>query len=1387
MFKERLSQKLKFWESNLRFMGKSGLQAAFSRAVHKTNRVLGTAHESTVKKPFRRALILRSAALFAILYQFRLLAADLADTPVFLASLLAAFGTAFFLGRPNSGGAAQKHRPLGPLSALAAIALIPWALRFFIALPRLFVPGTALALDSLLLNLDRNSFVSLFPFYWAAVTTWFSIRSRNFLRGDIIAGAVLLLVIYSIARAGDIELYRWPVFMIAVFGGIVFLQLGALLLSLPPAVKLRKREALPAALTLLLLAFLGGLLFLRPSQERAIEKGGGLLEPKLFRFDFSQFLRLESEISMKDDLVLILKKDAEDDHILFRRYVLSGYSEKQGFFRREDMDEAAHPQRQPDRPLRLPGKEPFTNARITNQEFYLVNFDTTAFIAMNDPFAVTPYENWDTSSFSSAYGAQSYTRDFNPFELINAVDWPLSAEKLGLSVEEYRIYTEYGGNNRIAALAGEITGGFTGYWEKVQAVFEFLKYGEYRYSLKPGIAHDGDQLGFFLFTSKKGYCSYYAFSMALLLRSLGIPARVAAGFFIDPSTNAFDYYPVRSDMAHAWVEVPFPGYGWVEYDPTTDQLAEGEEFRFSSGVDQNLFERLMREILENHDRLRPKEEGEAAVPPRGLSSLVRSAGVFLRNFWPPLCLFFLALLFLFLRCGPLLVSRLTGNPRRGAIRLWRHTRRRLALGGRRKDPRYAEAEWARELEASIPGVYALYQGLAAARYAPEFTPEDLRCFRKQYLMFSTAYRKAISPGRRLLAWVLPPLALILAPGGEQRNSPGGGGAAGGGKNRSALILLIAFLLLIPGGDKTNAQNQEAGPDRLFNGALDAEKAELWERAIMLYTQGREQYPQDPRFPLALGNLYYYRDLYSLAWDEYRRTERLLPGSPDLLYRLSRCAGYLNRDRLSVDYLEQFLAVNPDNREAIGNLGWMYYKVHRLEDGERLLIGAIERLGEDSDFAMTLGTLYSDMFRYEEAKKWYQKAIAAGERLGDRVFTAVAHYNLSILETRFNRFDLALKATNDSLESQNRASGRLARGELFLHRLDLSRALGDYEAAYEIDTSPLAKINLAQIYQISGRLEEARLYAEDCLKTGDLSWMLNYGIDPVRYQRDIRDILYKTYAGLAKTEKLTPYGRAGEKIRSWFRRISYRFKAAVNRKLYQKYSLAAGNAYGIETREGKGPHLDASIQYYNAFESYPRRARGYLAEARSLETSLIPEMKPSYDLEEGILLRKKSRITAALEGFDPVWERDMIARSYVELSKRETGTARRAAAAKLFAMNQGFVRQQGIKLPVEFQIRFSEAPGGLRNTGRIAKRLTAALKKAGFETAGKKDHPRFSLTISVSEDGGRNGAMTGTGELYDREREILLLNQTLPIASPAAGDLCDFTRILASLVFHGGNP
>jgi tetratricopeptide (TPR) repeat protein len=1320
--------------------------------------------------PGKSALLLRSIALFAILWQFRLLAADLADTPVYAATLLCAFLGAFILAR----------RPkIAPPAAALILFLAPWTARALIALPGFFAPEAAIALDSLLLNLDRNSFVSLLPFYWAAFASYFSARSRRFLRADIIAADALLLALYSIVHASDLPAYRWPALAIAVFSAVLFLQILAFLFSLPPEYKLQKREGIPGAAALFLLTLIGGALLIRPSQEEAVDKGGGLLAPNMFRFDFSQVLRLESEISMNDDLVFIVRKDPEDYHLYLRRYVLSGYNPKQGFYRHETIDEAAQPQRLPDRRVELEA-EPVENFRLTDQEYYLVNFDSAALIALKEPVEIVPFESWDASSFSSAYAVRSQAGEVFHMELADVDPGELSGEALGLSAEEYAYYTDYGGNERIARYARELAGGYESYWEKIQVIYEELKYGDYRYSLKPGIAPDGDQLGHFLFETKKGYCSYYAFAFALLLRSLGIPARIAAGFFIDPELDTFNYYPVRSDMAHAWVEVRYPRFGWVEYDPTTGNLMEGEEFNFSSGVPQDLFERLMREILENRSRLSPKTGRDDGQGPSALAALGRNVGSFFRDYWPPFAALLTAAVFLWIRVAFLARSVLARRPRKKALLLWAHALRRLRLAGLRRRPReQGEAEWARSLEGAFPGLYALCRGAAAARYAPDYAPEQRREMEARYRSFALRYREGVSPGRRVLAWVLPPLALIL--GAEKR-----GGRPG------AAALLAAALLLSPGSDAAQAQTPEgeAGSTELYQAASEAQQSEYWDRAIELYKQGMERYPLDSRFSWALGQLYESRRLYGLAWETFKKTEALIPYDPELLRRMALTAGRLNENALSVERLERLLDISPENLDAIGNLAWMYYKLHRLEDGERLLLDARSRFGPSADFAMTLGTIYSDMFRYDEAKAAYQEAIAGGEEWGDYAFASVAHYNLSLLESRFYHFPEALEETDASLAAQNRSSGWLARGELYLHRLDFPRTFAAYQEAYENDNSPLSKINMAHALQVAGRLEEARLYAEDSLKSGDLSWMMNYGIDPDRYRRDLHQILWRAYSGLAKTASLSPRSGLRDRFKGLMMAGYHRFKAAAHRRLFRKYSLLAADAYRRVSAAGE-PRLEALIQYYNAFEDYPRRAKVYLGLARDFEAPLIPQAANSYDAELGALLRDRALLNAALDGLDPIWERDAIADIYVQLERLARGASRRAerqdAAERLYALNRGSLRQNGIPLPAS--LSFVLQPDGdgrfSPEAARLAKPLSRILGKAGIQETGIRasgaNPARFTLTLEI-EDRKPEGGWIIHCELHDGGRGSSVWRRSLPLPGPSAGDLSAFARALADEAF-----
>ncbi len=94
----------------------------------------------------------------------------------------------------------------------------------------------------------------------------------------------------------------------------------------------------------------------------------------------------------------------------------------------------------------------------------------------------------------------------------------------------------------------------------------FRQSGGFRYEERPPRALDLPPLVHFVTVSRAGYCQHFAGAMALMLRLLGIPSRVAVGF--TSGTNEDGIWTVTDHNAHAWVEVWFPDYGWVPFDPT---------------------------------------------------------------------------------------------------------------------------------------------------------------------------------------------------------------------------------------------------------------------------------------------------------------------------------------------------------------------------------------------------------------------------------------------------------------------------------------------------------------------------------------------------------------------------------------------------------------------------------------------------------------------------------------------------------------------------------------------------------------------------------------------------------------------------------------------------
>jgi len=122
---------------------------------------------------------------------------------------------------------------------------------------------------------------------------------------------------------------------------------------------------------------------------------------------------------------------------------------------------------------------------------------------------------------------------------------------------------------RITELARNITKDAGTAYDKATAITEYLR-SNIRYSTVVNPPSGGDPLVWFLFDHQAGFCNYYATAEVILLRSVGIPARMVVGFaegeYVSPNM-----YTVREKDAHAWPEVYFSGIGWVGFEPTSSQ------------------------------------------------------------------------------------------------------------------------------------------------------------------------------------------------------------------------------------------------------------------------------------------------------------------------------------------------------------------------------------------------------------------------------------------------------------------------------------------------------------------------------------------------------------------------------------------------------------------------------------------------------------------------------------------------------------------------------------------------------------------------------------------------------------------------------------------------
>ncbi len=123
---------------------------------------------------------------------------------------------------------------------------------------------------------------------------------------------------------------------------------------------------------------------------------------------------------------------------------------------------------------------------------------------------------------------------------------------------------------RVRLLAEQITNGLETPYDKAKAIEAYLRQLPYNLRIS-GPAAGQDGVDYFLFDEQEGYCDYYASAMVVMLRSVGVPARYVRGYARAQKEEGV-YRLLESD-GHAWPEVFFPDYGWVEFEPTGGQPA----------------------------------------------------------------------------------------------------------------------------------------------------------------------------------------------------------------------------------------------------------------------------------------------------------------------------------------------------------------------------------------------------------------------------------------------------------------------------------------------------------------------------------------------------------------------------------------------------------------------------------------------------------------------------------------------------------------------------------------------------------------------------------------------------------------------------------------------
>lgn len=192
---------------------------------------------------------------------------------------------------------------------------------------------------------------------------------------------------------------------------------------------------------------------------------------------------------------------------------------------------------------------------------------------------------------------------------------------------------------RVADLAADITKNKTTWLDKARAIEKYFRSNEFVYD-QSGVAvpeEDQDYVDQFLFETQRGYCDNFSTSMVVMMRTLGIPSRWVKGYtegeYKDTLEDGRRVYEVTNNNAHSWVEVYFPGVGWLPFEPTQG-FSNNVQFEYEKNdtqtqTDQDTEEDTTPEAPKKPET--PEEQAKTSKPKVSFSDGLKKAGTFLQT------------------------------------------------------------------------------------------------------------------------------------------------------------------------------------------------------------------------------------------------------------------------------------------------------------------------------------------------------------------------------------------------------------------------------------------------------------------------------------------------------------------------------------------------------------------------------------------------------------------------------------------------------------------------------------------------------------------------------------------------------------------------------------